>query len=339
VSACRADPTELAAVPAEGPCSGVITGAMLEAGPSQRYSLFPPSGQSDCFVPLQDSTVCLGQRGTSDMFFDLLSTYGPRGFSDLLCVIAIVCLTLYFVTSSDSGSLVVDIISANGHPDPPMFQRIFWSLTEGATAVALLYSGVNSPDSEASLRALQAASIICGLPYTFVIFWCAQSLVLICMEESGDLDPNRKPFNVFIFNSRLWQKHVVNAVAPGIVLGRTVAICGGWPGAGFGLRAVQAGWATVFMGLYWLAIVMLFCGLETYNWVIVGLVLYIGFGVLLGLARSGVRSRFRILHGDLFTDLMCGLFAPMFAVSQIEEQMASDLSATTKKGGTGATLV
>jgi hypothetical protein len=290
-------------------------------------------------VPLQDSTVCLGQRGTSDVFFDQLSTYGPRGFSDLLCVIAIVCLTLYFVTSSDSGSLVVDILSANGHPDPPMFQRIFWSFTEGATAVALLYSGVNSPDSAASLEALQAASIICGLPYTFVIFWCAQSLILICMEESGDLDPNRKPFNVFIFNARLWMRHVVNAAVPGIVMGRTVAVCGGWPGAGFGLRAVQAGWTIVFMGLYWLAIAMLFCGLETYNWVIVGLVLYIGFGVLLGLVRNGVRSRFGILHGDLFTDLVCGLFAPMFAVSQIEEQMANDLSATTKKGDTGARLV
>jgi len=231
------------------------------------------------------------------------------------------------VTSSDSGSLVVDILSANGHPDPPMFQRIFWSFTEGATAVALLYSGVNSPDSGASLKALRSASIVCGLPYTFIIFWCAQSLILLCMEEGGDLDIERKSFNVFIFNARLSKKHIINTVAPGIAMGRTVAVCGGWPGAGFGLRAAQAGWTTVFMGLYWLAIVMLFCGLETYKWVLVGVVLYFGLGVVLGLARCGVRSRFRILHGDLFTDLMCGLFAPMFAVSQIEEQMASDLPA------------
>merc|ERR1719291_942197 len=132
---------------------------MEEGSSAQAFNLFPSTSQSECFVPLQDGTVCLGNRGTADMLFDILSAYGPRGFSDLLSCVALACLVLYFVTSSDSGSLVVDILSANGHPDPPMFQRIFWSFTEGATAVALLYSGVNSPDSEASLRALQSASI------------------------------------------------------------------------------------------------------------------------------------------------------------------------------------
>merc|ERR1740121_3578192 len=108
-----------------------------------------------------------------------------------------------------------------------MFQRIFWSFTEGATAVALLYSGVNSPNADASLKALQAASIVCGLPYTFVIFWCSQSLILITMEESGDLDINRKAFNVFIGNTRLWKKHLINTAVPGLVVGKTVAVCGG----------------------------------------------------------------------------------------------------------------
>ena len=98
------------------------------------------------------------------MLFDILSAYGPRGFSDLLSCVALACLVLYFVTSSDSGSLVVDILSANGHPDPPMFQRIFWSFTEGATAVALLYSGVNSPDSEASLKLLLSSERSPKLP-------------------------------------------------------------------------------------------------------------------------------------------------------------------------------
>lgn len=58
-----------------------------------------------------------------------------------LSVISIISLVLYFVTSSDSGSLVIDCLSANGHPDPPVVQRIFWALTEGACATGLLVAG------------------------------------------------------------------------------------------------------------------------------------------------------------------------------------------------------
>jgi len=320
-----ADPTAMAAVPTTGPCSGDITASMLADGSSdQAYNFFPASNQQDCFVPLQDSTVCLGNRGTADMLFDILAAYGPRGFSDLLSCVALGCLVLYFVTSSDSGSLVVDILSANGHPDPPMFQRIFWSFTEGATAVALLYSGSNNPDPGASLGALQAASIVCGLPYTFVIFWCAQSLIILCMEEGGDLDRDRKAFSTFIFNVKLLPKHAINTVAPGIVLGKTVATCGGWPGAGFGQAVCGILWTVVFSALYYVSIIMVFCGIATYNWFIVGLVLYIGFGTLSGLVRNGVRNRFKIKHGDLITDILCGIFAPMFCISQFQEQMATD---------------
>ena len=58
-----------------------------------------------------------------------------------LSILSLIGLILYFVTSSDSGSLVIDSLSANGHPDPPTLQRIFWALTEGACATALLVAG------------------------------------------------------------------------------------------------------------------------------------------------------------------------------------------------------
>merc|ERR1712137_449139 len=154
-------------------CASDISAAISSGDHS--YNTFPFENQPGCFVPVQDNVVCLYNQGTEDILFDQVSSYGPRGFSDLLSIITLICLTLYFVTSSDSGSLVVDILSANGHPDPPVFQRIFWSFTEGATAIALLYSGINSPNPQATLRALQAASIICGLPYTFILFWVSQA--------------------------------------------------------------------------------------------------------------------------------------------------------------------
>ena len=59
---------------------------------------------------------------------------------------------LYFLSP---GSLVIDIMSANGNQDPPVLQRVFWALVEGATATALLVAG-----GKDSLNALQ---VICDV--------------------------------------------------------------------------------------------------------------------------------------------------------------------------------
>merc|ERR1712207_19212 len=74
--------------------------------------------------------------------------------------LSIILTVLYFVTSSDSGSLVVDLIAANGQ-EAHVVQRVFWAITEGAVAIALLQAG-----GPQSLKALQAVSIIAGLPFT-----------------------------------------------------------------------------------------------------------------------------------------------------------------------------
>jgi choline-glycine betaine transporter len=65
------------------------------------------------------------------MFFDVLQQYGEN-LEGFLFSLSMATIVLYFVTSSDSGSLVIDCLSANGSPEPPIVQRIFWALTEGA---------------------------------------------------------------------------------------------------------------------------------------------------------------------------------------------------------------
>ncbi len=75
--------------------------------------------------------------------------------------IAVVVIVTFFVTSSDSGSLVIDTITSGGHPRPPVAQKVFWATTEGAVASALLLTG--------GLTALQAGSILTGLPFAFVL--------------------------------------------------------------------------------------------------------------------------------------------------------------------------
>jgi len=312
-------------------CNGTITEDMYNvSNPDRKWNHFPLNSpdiynRTDCFVPLQHGTVCHWNHGAEPMPYDQLSSYFPRGISAVFEVLLIFVLVLYFVTSSDSGSLVVDFITANGHPDPPMPQRVLWSWVEGFTAIALLYSGVNSPSSDASLRALQAASIIAGLPYTFVMFWCAQALYLLVLEEEGVIQKDRKGFNVFIFNLKLIPQHAINTVAPMLQLGTMVGKLGKWPFAGFGVQAVSVIWMVIFGALYYTAIIFQFLGIVEYSWHIIGLSLYLGFGLLVGLVRNGVRLRFAIKHGDLVTDIICGIFAPMFAISQMQEQFANDV--------------
>jgi BCCT family betaine/carnitine transporter len=78
--------------------------------------------------------------------------------------VAILLVLVFFVTSSDSGSLVIDSITSGGKLDAPVPQRIFWATMEGVIAGALLFGGGGD-----ALGALQAAAITVGLPFTLVL--------------------------------------------------------------------------------------------------------------------------------------------------------------------------
>jgi choline/glycine/proline betaine transport protein len=82
-------------------------------------------------------------------------------FSMVASGLATLLVMTFFVTSSDSGSLVIDTITSGGHPKPPVWQRIFWALTEGLVAAVLLLAG--------GLTALQTASIAGALPFVLVM--------------------------------------------------------------------------------------------------------------------------------------------------------------------------
>ncbi|SBS24626.1 Glycine betaine transporter OpuD [Marinomonas spartinae] len=78
--------------------------------------------------------------------------------------IGIVLVLVFFVTSSDSGSLVIDGITAGGKTDAPLIQRVFWAVLEGVIAIALLVGG-----GKDALSAIQAAAITTGLPFTLLL--------------------------------------------------------------------------------------------------------------------------------------------------------------------------
>lgn len=89
--------------------------------------------------------------------------------------IATLCIVLFFVTSSDSASMVIDIIASGGNPNPPVGTRLFWAITEGLVAGALLFAG--------GLRALQAAAVTAALPFTIVLIIACWGLVKALFHE------------------------------------------------------------------------------------------------------------------------------------------------------------
>ncbi len=82
-------------------------------------------------------------------------------FTTFLNVLVIFMIVIWFVTSSDSASFVIDMLTSGGHANPPKIQRLFWALAEGAIAAVLLVLG--------GLQALQAAAVVAGFPFAFVI--------------------------------------------------------------------------------------------------------------------------------------------------------------------------
>ncbi len=105
----------------------------------------------------------IADAATELRLFMLLSEMPLAGITSF---IGIVLVIVFFVTSSDSGSLVIDTITAGGKTDGPMPQRIFWCLFEGLVAVVLLLGG--------GLAALQAMAVATGFPF-------AMLLLLLCV--------------------------------------------------------------------------------------------------------------------------------------------------------------
>ncbi|MFD1383272.1 BCCT family transporter [Rhodanobacter aciditrophus] len=99
--------------------------------------------------------------------------------TNIVALISIVLIITYFVTSSDSGTLVITTLVSMGSNEPPHSYRIFWGMGQGAVAAVLLLAG--------GLKALQTASLAAGLPFAFIMFLMMWSLVKALKADHEDL--------------------------------------------------------------------------------------------------------------------------------------------------------
>ncbi|MGF1593302.1 MAG: BCCT family transporter [Kiloniellaceae bacterium] len=103
----------------------------------------------------------------------LFEMLGTLPLASITSFLGIVLVIVFFVTSSDSGSLVIDTITAGGKTDAPVGQRVFWCTFEGLVAAALLLVG-----GAGALTALQAMAVSTGFPFTIVLLLMCVSLLI-----------------------------------------------------------------------------------------------------------------------------------------------------------------
>jgi BCCT family betaine/carnitine transporter len=120
---------------------------------------------TDGFTGVQDAALEL----------KLFAMLGELPLAQLSSFVGIILVVVFFVTSSDSGSLVIDTITAGGKVNAPVPQRAFWAILQGVVAIALLLGG--------GLVALQAMAVSTGLPFTIVLLVGCVSIVKGLMSE------------------------------------------------------------------------------------------------------------------------------------------------------------
>ncbi|WP_028862830.1 BCCT family transporter [Psychromonas aquimarina] len=115
----------------------------------------------------------LGSQGLTEVPLAMFQMFDVLPFGSLLSLLAVLLVLVFFITSSDSGSLVIDSITAGGKVDAPVPQRVFWAFIEGAIAAALLWVGGTE-----AIQALQAGAISTALPFTVILLIMCVSLIM-----------------------------------------------------------------------------------------------------------------------------------------------------------------
>ena len=130
----------------------------------------------------RSGAVALTDIVKDNMPVTLFEMLGHLPFGTIASGLATLLVIFFFVTSADSGALVIDMITSGAADNPPLWQRVFWAISGGTVAAVLLVAG--------GLEALQTAAIASALPFSVVmIFICYGLLRALQMEgRSGGLD-------------------------------------------------------------------------------------------------------------------------------------------------------
>ncbi|MBR9830224.1 MAG: choline transporter, partial [Oceanospirillales bacterium] len=132
-------------------------------------------GNNAISLILDSGLTELGEQVTNNVSVALFVFLEQLPFSTLTQSIAVCLIVIFFVTSADSGSLVINILSCNGSESPPNWMRIFWTATIGVVAFVLLYAG--------GLSALQTMTIVSALPVSIILLFAVYGLFRVLIVD------------------------------------------------------------------------------------------------------------------------------------------------------------
>ena len=118
-------------------------------------------GNTALYSIMNQGYTALSTAVSADVSIALFKFLEYFPFSSFTSILGIILVMTFFVTSADSGALVVDTLASGGKTNNPVWQRIFWAIAQGLVAIVLLLAG--------GLAALQSASIIIALPFAMVM--------------------------------------------------------------------------------------------------------------------------------------------------------------------------
>lgn len=125
-------------------------------------------GDTALHMVMIQGIASLADAVAADTSVALFQFFEHLPFSGIMSFVATLLVVTFFVTSSDSGSLVVDMLTSGGKEESPLWQRIFWAVIEGIVAAVLLMAG--------GLGALQTATIASALPFTVIMLFICWGL-------------------------------------------------------------------------------------------------------------------------------------------------------------------
>jgi BCCT family betaine/carnitine transporter len=135
-----------------------------------------------------DKVGLLGiEQGITDVSLSLFYMLDAYPVGNILSVIAVILIVVFFVTTLDSGSIVIDSMTAGGKLEVPLKQKVVWAIISGVIAMVMLWVGGTQ-----SIQALQSITIIAALPFTIILLLACVSLVKGLLTEMDQAKTKQK---------------------------------------------------------------------------------------------------------------------------------------------------
>ncbi|WP_044873199.1 choline BCCT transporter BetT [Pseudomonas sp. LFM046] len=145
-------------------------------------------GDTAIHMVLQQGVTSLVDTVREDSSLALFAFLEQFPFSTLLSLMAVMMVVVFFVTSADSGALVLDMLASGGKENTPLWQRLFWSILTGVVAMALLLAD--------GLKALQTATIASALPFAVVLLAATWGLLKALRLDATKRDIRYQALNL-----------------------------------------------------------------------------------------------------------------------------------------------